>query len=801
MRLSRLVNCMLRRQNKPVQLLLLNIVRSFGIAGFALAFSSASVSAEVKRPYIVQDDIGVAFFGDKGTGTVRPINISPDGKLAAVVVERGDLDRDRPEDEVRVYRLSDLKAQIQRRDEAERQPLWVFNRSTYREGPIIQDIRWLVDSSGFAFLERGPLGVRHLALATIGSKSLRILTPEKQDVSSFDIRDGQTYVYAAFDLDAVQARARIQTKRSSIAATESDLRRLLLPADKYPELAVQRAGGAKIWFVKNGHPAPAIDPMTPGQLETNLSREMKLSPNGKFAVVHASISNVPNQWMNLFKTAQGDVLKLSPGKQGVHEREAAGILALGEYDLVDLESGKASSLTHMPSGFAALWFASSRLPWSSDGSAVVLASSFVPERGGSDPCVTVVRIATGAVSCVLSLGDMMKRENFVLDASFVDGRSDRLSVRFANRSGNPANGVMLFIETSPGTWTLAKAAPAETALEPLVTLAIKESPNERPVLWATDTQSNQSISIWDPNPKLDQIALGRVETLHLADESNHPLTAGLFYPPDYRDGTRYPLVIQSHGFSADQFRPSGIWPGPFVAQILAASGFLVLQVPDCGISNTPEEAPCDVHLYESAVAALTKRGMIDRDRIGIIGFSRTCYYVMETLTNSILPIAAASMQDGVMANYFQYVYNAGSGTDALQSVFDQLIGARPFGEGLKTWLEKSPLFNTDKIHAPLLSIAPSVNKLLEMWEPYALLQLQNKPTDLLVLKTLDHVMTNPSSRLASEGANVDWFRFWLQGYEDSSPDKADQYRRWEGLCDLQIAEKIGQPTFCVPTKH
>ncbi len=60
-----------------------------------------------------------------------------------------------------------------------------------------------------------------------------------------------------------------------------------------------------------------------------------------------------------------------------------------------------------------------------------------------------------------------------------------------------------------------------------------------------------------------------------------------------------------------------------------------------------------------------------------------------------------------------------------------------------------------------------------MWGPFALLQLQDKPADLLILNTLDHVMTNPWSRQASESANVDWFRFWLQGYEDPAPSKGE----------------------------
>jgi len=51
------------------------------------------------------------------------------------------------------------------------------------------------------------------------------------------------------------------------------------------------------------------------------------------------------------------------------------------------------------------------------------------------------------------------------------------------------------------------------------------------------------------------------------------------------------------------------------------------------------------------VSELVKEGLVDPERIGIIGFSRTCFYVMETLTTSTLHIKAASITDGVMGDY------------------------------------------------------------------------------------------------------------------------------------------------------
>ena len=50
--------------------------------------------------------------------------------------------------------------------------------------------------------------------------------------------------------------------------------------------------------------------------------------------------------------------------------------------------------------------------------------------------------------------------------------------------------------------------------------------------------------------------------------------------------------------------------------------------------------------------------------------------------------------------------------------------------------------------------------------------------DLYVFPNEPHQKFQPRHKLAVYERNVDWFRFWLQGYEDLDPAKAAQYARW-----------------------
>ncbi len=128
----------------------------------------------------------------------------------------------------------------------------------------------------------------------------------------------------------------------------------------------------------------------------------------------------------------------------------------------------------------------------------------------------------------------------------------------------------------------------------------------------------------------------------------------------------------------------------------------------------------------------------------------------------------------------QYLLRVDLDRGALLRDIDLMVGAPPHGAGLQEWLKRSPTFNADRITAPLQVVAKP-SDILNMWEPYAVLRVLKKPVDLMILNTSEHVLTNPGARLASQGGTVDWFRFWLQNYEDSDPAKQEQYTRWESM--------------------
>jgi hypothetical protein len=189
------------------------------------------------------------------------------------------------------------------------------------------------------------------------------------------------------------------------------------------------------------------------------------------------------------------------------------------------------------------------------------------------------------------------------------------------------------------------------------------------------------------------------------------------------------------------------------------------------------EAPHAMELYEGAVDALDRAGIIDRNSVGLIGFSRTFYHVLYTLTHSRYRFGAAVVADGVDFGYLGCLLYMSEAKDLCEKMNG---GGPPWGNSLSGWLAASPTFNLNKIDTPLLLQA--ITAPLGEWEIYVGLQWLKKPVEMInFYPDGDHELVRPWERNTSQQSSVDWFCYWLKGEEDPDPDKAEQYRRWREL--------------------
>jgi dipeptidyl aminopeptidase/acylaminoacyl peptidase len=767
--------------------------------------SGNGATKNVQRSFTVVDDIAVAQFGDPNTALTAPITASPDNSSYVIYSERGRLDLNRPEGTLVWYSDQELRSYIRHGDRAaEVTPLWRLSRSAWRDGPVVTNIRWLQDSSGVAFLQKNEEGVTVLYLADLKTKTVRSLTPDRQEVLGFAMRDRDNFAYVIASPTIVENAAK-ESRLPAIVGTGRSLTDLLFPPDRYVGASSPDLG--EMWVVHDGRRFKILDPKSHEPLPIHQAGEeaISMSPDGRLVVTALALESVPPEWTGAFPPPlAGSTWRVQAGRQNVHAPNT--VWFVSEYVLIDLASGEVHSIVHAPIGdTAGWWWAKIGSSWSPDGSSILLSNTFIPDHRPADarsarrPCIAVIRVKSGNASCVEEVRSETEtgfEPGFVVidDAHFVDATGQQ--VRVEHLLAPSGQQFVKFRWSNDQGWR----AEADDTPSHDITLAVNEDLNTPPMLLAVDHASGKRRIIFDPNAQLRTIGLEQASVFKWLDKTGRSWVGGLYLPP-HHEGRRYPLVIQPHGFSPELFRPSGLFPTAMAARELASVGIAVLQVNDCPASGTPDEAQCQLDGYESAIHTLETAGIADTSRVGIIGFSRTCYYVMAAMTSKAVPIAAASITDGVNYGYLQYLESVDSFGGYFARDADKINGARPFGDGLLRWFKTSPMFNLARVHAPLQVVARGRAALVDMWEPYAALRRMNKPVDLIVLADdATHVLTNPAERMVSQGGTVDWFRFWLQGYEDPSEAKVDQYHRWENLCDMQVAANPGQPTFCVPTK-
>lgn len=191
-----------------------------------------------------------------------------------------------------------------------------------------------------------------------------------------------------------------------------------------------------------------------------------------------------------------------------------------------------------------------------------------------------------------------------------------------------------------------------------------------------------------------------------------------------------------------------------------------------------------MEIYENAIDFLSRQGIVDLKRVGLIGFSHTCWYVQFILTHSKYHFAAAIVADGIDGGYFQYLL-AANANPFLQSYEDGINGARPFGEGLPLWMKLSPGFLLDKVQTPVQIQAVGSFSALTEWEWFAGLMRLKKPVDMIYIPTGYHILQKPWDRLVSQQGAVDWFCFWLKG-EILNPADTRRYKHLRHLRDLML---------------
>ena len=728
--------------------------------------SKADGNPHLQHPLTVADSIEMTHFVDPPE---YPLNghpkFSPDRQHFLLVTEKGNLESNSREFALLVGDAN-APANVPVRVAA-------FSSSSNRNG--IDNARWLGNDI-ISFAGENPGEVPQVYVVNIHSKSLRKLTSEALGIAGpFSIsEDTKVVIYnAPWTSDEKQNQYKDQHGFALSTERIFDLAsgKWNAPMDVYQTYILHTATGAR-------------QPVAGGPLLAGpFKLAIWLSPDGKYAVAKRPPFPVPTGWESYddkwvkawtsseqFRTSQ-----LQPS-------------SLSEAELVDTETGTITPLLDAPQrGLRQL-----SAFWLGDGRSLIMSETYLPLAPNLPPDELEKRKSLGAVVEIKIPDRTMKVIAYIPkdDAWTLEpnGSADAFKIRIVRKqpTGFYAPAPDISYRRNEDMWVEAreKQINVEGRAE---SITLAQQLDQWPKLVLTDPTTQQDVRIYDPNPQLHDRRFGRVQTIHWKGKAGEEWIGGLVFPVDYHEGKRYPLVIQTHGFDPGSFLLDGEFTTAMAAQELANKEIAVLQIgnePDQQtIHGTRDEGAQQLSGMEGAIDYLDQLGLVDRNHVGVVGFSRTAYHVKYALTHSKYHFAAATIAEGIDFGYWMYLIDPN--TAGWWGQFEEMWGGLPWRGNWDSWMD-SISFNFDKIHTPVrLETDSNPGSIVQEWETFSALKLLHKPVEMIFIPHGSHPLVKPWERMTSQQGNVDWMVFWLKGEEDPDPVKAEQYSRWRELQKLQ----------------
>lgn len=722
-----------------------------------------------KHPVAVKDSIesNMTMLDDYRypTGVFNPgllAQFSPDGKKFLILVRKGNLQQNTNEYSMLLFRTEEL------RGSPKPEVLLTVSSSSNREA--IKDLVWLDDNETVGLLGEHPGEQRQLYTFNTRTRTLKKRTEATTDIDSFSMTPkGDQFAYVAeqpvttiFD-EKTQRSGRIVSKGDWIG----DI------VDLGQSSFTQRGGwygNARLFFVSRRGVSRSME-IRDRISEWNTVKPF-LSPDGEHVLMALQAGDVPAIWKDYL---DADVHEEAEKKMAAHGYGHYSFLR--RYVLIDTQTGKSRVLLNAPIGPGA-----PQVAWAPDGHSVVVSNVYLPLDDTDGDEREARQSKTFAVEVVVPTGTFIKVTQEKLKVLSWDARTNRLLFEPSTEDAALRHRPKLFFEKRGETWErVGDVAKGDDRPD----IVQEEDLNTPPRIFAVDGSTHERFLLLDLNPQFTDLEFGRVEEIRWKATDGHSVKGGLYYPVDYLAGKRYPLVIQTHGWESDKFMIDGSYPTGFAAQELAGKGIMVVQADEGvenGYLNTEKEAPGETSAFEGLIDDLSEKGMIDREHVGIIGFSRTGFHVKYALTHSRYHFAAASIIDAFDGGYVQYLLKGATpGSD-----WENVNGGPPFGEGLKLWLERAPDLNVQRIRTPLRIVSENPDVALADYFWYAASNRLGIPIEMVVLQSGEHYLRKPWNRMVASQGNVDWFCFWLKSEQDSDPAKSEQYIRWR---EMRISAK------------
>jgi dipeptidyl aminopeptidase/acylaminoacyl peptidase len=294
----------------------------------------------------------------------------------------------------------------------------------------------------------------------------------------------------------------------------------------------------------------------------------------------------------------------------------------------------------------------------------------------------------------------------------------------------------------------------------------KQDFNVSPELYATESFTD-SKKIAATNPQQQNYYWGKSELVSFTNKKGKAMQGALFYPANYEPGKQYPMIVYIyeilsntvHGYISPSVR------GAYNTANFTTNGYFIFR-PDI-VYDINDPGMSAVDCVVPAVETVLKTGMIDKNKVGLMGHSWGAYQTSFLVTQTDIfkaACAGAPLTDLISMSMSIY-WNSGTPD---QKIFETSQGRfdGPWYERMEAHMRNSPMFNANKIKTPLLIAFGDKDGAVD-WhqgiEMYGTLRRMEKEHVMLVYADENHGLAKRENQIDYQKRQREWFDHFLLG--------------------------------------
>ena len=295
---------------------------------------------------------------------------------------------------------------------------------------------------------------------------------------------------------------------------------------------------------------------------------------------------------------------------------------------------------------------------------------------------------------------------------------------------------------------------------------VKQNFDKSPSLYVADNFSNSKM-VAVTNPQQKDYFWGKSELISFTNKKGKKMQGALFYPANYEAGKKYPMIVYIyeilsntvHGYTAPSQR------GSYNTTNFTTNGYFVFR-PDI-VYETNDPGISAVNNVIPAVEEVLKTGMIDKDKLGIMGHSWGAYQTSFIITQTDMfkaAIAGAPLTNLISMSNSIY-WNSGT-PDA--KIFETSQGRfdGPWYERMEEHMRNSPMYQAANIKTPLLVAFGDKDGAVD-WhqgiEMYSTMRRMQKPHIMLVYADENHGLAKKENQIDYQRRQKEFFDHYILG--------------------------------------